>query len=717
MSAALLLLVGGALGAELRGVVRERGSGDPVEGAFVRADAAPGAPSVETGRDGAFVLDLPEGSWALIVGGPEHALQQLTVTLPAAEPVTVWLRYAPPEEVVVESRRPTRHVASQVMDRERVEETPGNYGDPFRLVQTLPGVTQTREYSPSAGDIVLRGAAPAESRFMVDGVEVPYLYHFQEYASVIHTRLLDEVAVLPSTFGPAWGDAVGGVVAASTRRADPRQLHGGVNASMIMAGAYAASPVGGGAAITASGRRSYLDLVESGSDQYTVWPTFWDYLGRYDQSLGANHHLSLTALGAGDAYGRFVSDNAVLDPVEQSENADFRFQRGWHGVVAQLSDQGSLARVQTVLGFVADAWEGALPDQGQRRLQQDLTLRSEATLFETDDYQLSAGLELRGRRVALEADPSRAWFELEDEAPLLARGVAVDEVAKRLQGGLWLEPRFTLGPLTVQPGARAQGDSATGRMAVDPRLTMIAQVLPSLRLRAAAGRYTQAPSLDDLSPTIGDPELGLISSWSAAGGADLTVAGRLELGLDGWARSFHDAVIREPGEAPHTADGRAWGVEATTRYRMRERFFFGAWASIGRAERDGAPFDYDQPWALSMLSSWDFAEGWNVGLRWRLAAGLPYTPILRGVYDGTTDTYEPVFGEDNSARLPTYQKVDAHLERRFHFRRWTLVGYAELWWVPEEANVLYPAWSYDYSQEALVGGIPFLPLLGMRADF
>lgn len=718
----ILLLIGAALAAPISGVVRQRGSGDPIAGALVRVDGAPDTPETITGRDGRFSFEVQDGSWGLVVSAADYVPQHLALTVagtgsaPGPAPLEIFLVYQPAEEVIVESRRPTVHVSQEVLDREKVEKTPGAYEDPIRLIQTLPGVAQTREYSPSAGDVVLRGAAPTESRFYVDGVEVPYLYHFQQYASVIHTRLLDEVDVYPSTFGPAFGDAVGGVVSAETRRADTQVLHGGASFSLIMAGAYASAPIGGGAALTASGRRSYLDLLTPSDAQYSAWPAFWDYLARYDQDLGPDHHLSLTALGAGDDYGRYVNDVNGLDPLEQAENPDFHLSRAWHGAVARLSDTFPVASLNTVLAFVADDWTGTVADEGQERGQQDVTLRTDAGLFQSDHYQLETGFELRFRRVSLVADPSRAWFELDSEAPLLARGLNVDEADSRLQGGVWLEPRIQVGGLRIQPGARLQGDTATAGVAVDPRVTLIWELNDALRLRAAAGRYTQAPSLDDLSPTVGDPDLGLIASNQAAAGLDATIAGRLELSLDGWGRTFSDTIVHVSGEAPHTADGYAWGAELASRYRLRERFFFGAWVAVGHAERDGAPFDYDQPYALSLLSSWDFAEGWNAGLRYRLAAGLPYTPIDSGIYDGDSDSYDPVFGADNSARMPTWQKVDAHVERRWSFRRWALVASAELWWVPPKANVLYPAWSYDYSQTALVGGLPFLPLIGMRAD-
>lgn len=712
----LLLALSPALAAEVVGVVRQRGDREPIEGAWVRADQAPGAPQATTDARGQFTLDLPPGEWTLVAASPDHAPLALLVTAPSAAPVEIWLKPTPVEDVVVEADRPSPHVARQILDRERVEETPGTYGDPIRLIQSLPGTTQTREFSPNAGDVVLRGSAPGESRFYLDGVEIPYLYHFQQYASVIHTRLLDEVAVYPSTFGPAYGDTVGGVVSAEPREADTAAVHGGINFSLIMSGAYATAPVAERAAVSASARRSYADLAQSSNDQYTAWPVFWDYLGRYDHDLSPDHHLSLTAIGAGDHYGRYVSDSATLSPVEQEDNPDFGFERAFHMVSLRMRDSFGGAALNSTLGFVDDRWRGDLGDQGQDRHQDTLYLRSEATLFQSDHYQLSAGVEVKALSVERIADPRRAWFELESEAPMLSRGVVVDERLGRIQGGAWLEPRFNVGPVRLQPAVRVQADTATSTFRVDPRLGLQSEPRPGLKLRAAAGRYTQAPDIDDLSPTTGDPGLPVTSSWSGAVGTDLTIARRLELGLDGWYRSFTDAVQRVPGETPVSADGYAWGAELTSRYRLRERFFFGAWVSVGHAERGDAVFDYDQPFAASALGSWDFREGWNAGLRYRIAAGLPYTPVAESIYQGDSDTYEPVFGADNSERLPTYQKIDGHIERRWTFTRWSMVAYAELWYIPPSANVLYPAWSYDYSQTALVAGPPFLPLVGARAD-
>ncbi len=709
----LLALLGVALAAPLSGVVRERGTADPVPGALVVSGEA----RAETGPGGRFVLDLPEGTHTLQVTGPAHAPAAVSVEVPAARAVTVFLEpAAPPPEIVVEAQVDSPHASRQVLDRERVEKTPGTHDDPLRLLQALPGVAMTPEYSPSGGAIALRGAAPAESRVLLDGVELPYLYHFQQYASVVHTRLLDEVAIYPSAFAASYGDATGGVVAVRSREPDPARLHGGVSVNSIMGGAWVQAPASDATSVSASARRSYADLGDSSNDQYTAWPVFWDYLGRVDLRGGPEARYALTALGAGDRYGRYASDTALLDPLEAAEAAAFGYDRSFHGVLLTARHTTAAAEHESVVGLTAEAWRGDLRVARSARDEQALTGRHVTTWLPSEAWRLRLGGDARASRTTFLAETDRAWPTLGVEAPLLARGVPVDAASGRVLGGVFGEARATAGPLSVQPGLRLSGDSLVAAGAVEPRLTVEVAPVDDVTIRAAGGRYTQAPEPEHLDPTIGDPSLGLSRAWHAAAGADWAIAGRWELGVEGWGRSLQAGVYAPPGEAPRAVDGRAAGVELTSRYRLRDRFFAWVAATLGHTELGGVPGDFDQPYALSAVASWDFRPGWNAGVRWRYAAGLPITPLVDGIYDGDTDSYLPVPGATNSARLPDYQKLDVHFARDVAFRRWTLVLYAEAWYVPKGNNTLYRVYSYDYRDAADVLGPAFLPLLGARAE-
>ena len=279
-----------------------------------------------------------------------------------------------------------------------------------------------------------------------------------------------------------------------------------------------------------------------------------------------------------------------------------------------------------------------------------------------------------------------------------------------------MEPRIFLGGWRIQPGVRLQLDSLIGSVEFDPRLSFRNEFSDDLRFRGAIGRYSQSPRIELLSSIIGDETLPFSTSYQGSLGVDYAYASRLEFEAEVWGKQLYDLVVENIGESPTLEDGYAWGVELGARYRLREKFFTALSLTLGQSMRDSGPFAYDQPFAFSFLTSWKVAPRWTLGMRYRYAEGLPYTPVVDGVYNANDDMYEPNFGDTNSVRMPAYQKIDLRVERVWKLRRWSLVGYIEGWFVPPSNNTLYPVYSYDYSEELLVGGPVLLPLVGIRAE-
>jgi outer membrane receptor protein involved in Fe transport len=626
-------------------------------------------------------------------------------------------------EIIVEAHRESPHAVRQVLDRERVTLTPGTHDDPFRLLQALPGVAMTPEYSPNAGEVAIRGAAPGDNRFFLDGVELPYLYHFNQYASVLHTRLLDELALYPSTFGAAYGNATGAVIDAKTVSDIPEEAEGGVNFNAIMLGGRYRRPLGEGKAISIAGRRSFLDWINGGSEgQYVVWPRFSDHFVRHQNSADPDHRSAWLLMGSTDRYDRYVGEPELLNPVEQEANPVFSFERGYEVVAWQRHDGGLDYERDAVVAFVYDRWNGAVPDAEQARTTYQLQYREDGLLRLGDDLQLAAGTDLQASRTHRIASTSKAWAELEREAPMLARGVSVDETLQRMRGGIYGELRIDSGPVRWLPGVRVDADSLSSNVTIDPRAGVQWRPWDQLAFRGAVGRYHRFPTIDQLSPETGDPTLTPARSDEIAAGMDGLIAGRWEMTADVYRKWMSNLIVEEVGQAPiGGADGDAYGVEIGSRYRLKERFF--SWISVGIGEStrtvDGevVPSDYDQPWRFSWVSSWTPTPKWNVGLRFRSAAGLPYTPIEDGLYDAATDSYDAELGSENSARLASYTKVDVHIERTWTVRKVEGTLYAEVWYVPEGNNVMYPAYRYDYDEMAYVAGPPFVPLLGVRGSF
>lgn len=703
----MLLLAGLALAIEGRVV-------DSVSGAPVEAEVVVDGQVHLTQADGRFDLALPPGTVVVV-----RALGYSAVTLPVPEADQWRVRLAPDAsfEVVVEARRDAPVVSQTALDRERVLRTPGTFEDPVRLVQSLPGVALTPEYSPSAGDVALRGAGPGESRFLLDGVELPYLFHFNGYSSVFHSRMLDELVLWPSTYGAAWGQATGGIIETKSRWDRPVAPSGSVNVNLVMGGAEATVPIGDRWTVRASGRRSYLDAVNRDDEQYVVFPTFWDWFGRAEFAPGEGRRWALTTFGAGDAYTRYSGEPTELVGWEQETNPLFDYEQSFRVVALSHTERVGRTRADGLVAFIDSTVEGSLPDAVDRQASRTLQLREDLVTAPIEHLALAYGLEARGSDTEIHAATSRAWPEVARESELLGRGVSADADVLRLLGGAYAEARVELGPVRLVPGGRVDADTLTGRLTGDGRVLARWEIGPDTRLRVAGGSYSQFPTVVQTLPDVGAPGVGPARSLQAAIGGDHAFAGRLEVGVDAWAKRMSGLVDTLPtGELVAGVDGEAWGVEVTSRYRLRDVFFTGVAFSFGHATRDGVTFDYDQPWAANLVASWTFAPGWNAGLRYRASAGLPYTPVEDGLYLAASDTYAPMYGERNSARYPMYQKLDLHLEKGWHLRNVKVTAYGETWWVPSGSNVMYRAYRYDYDDSAPVVGPGFVPLVGIRAE-
>lgn len=711
-----------AHGAEVRGRVLQRGDAAPVRNAEIRV----GDTVVAVDGDGRFVVelpdDLPEGTEiVLTVVGPDHLPAEVAVTPPVDKPLRVFLKPADaPAEIVVEAFRPTADLSRHRVDAEQAYETPGTYDDAVRLVQALPGVAVQREFSPISGELLVRGSRPGENRFLLDGIDVPYLYHFGQYASVFPASWLDTLDLYPSGFGARFGDSSGAVVDAVTDSHRPDDVTGSVGLNLVTVGAEVKIPLPKGWWLGVSGRRSYQDLVEGATEQYPLWPRFYDAAIRAERGDDARGH-GIFAVVAGDRYDRAVGELDLADPTEIEAAPALRYGRDWQLLAYRHRFPGG----RVVAGVLHD---GLRAEVGQGARQDVSTLsfpvRAEVSGTITPAVGWSAGGTLRSELSWIDLRGDRTVGPLvAAEAPGIAYGVDRDMAIQRTRASAFGELSLRAGPLRVMPGVRTQIDamSAMDRVAptVEPRIAARVRVAEQTELRLGGGRYQQRPSTLRLAV---DPSLPTTSGWQVGVGLDQTVANRLEIVVDGYAHFLRQVVTDAPSGPPIVWDrGLSAGGELTLRYRIRRVFFAWAYVTYGRAflwdAAGRVPSPSDQPVSGGLVVSWNVLPPLQLAVRYRAASGLPFTPIDAGVYDAGADAWIPLPGRPFTDRLPWYQKIDLRVAYTFTFRRWALALSADVWIVPPGNAALYPAWRFDFAEQGLVRGPIVLPLVGVRASF
>lgn len=733
-----------AAAADLPVQVYQRGSREPVAAVEVWLGDVRMATTDADGR-AVLALDTSSSAGELRFSSPDFKELRIALSGLPASPLRVYLEPVdPPYEVVVESFRPTSHTSRHHLDAETARETPGTFDDPVRLVQALPGVTVQREYSPTAGDLSVRASSAGDNRYYLDGIELPYLYHFNQYASVYPTSQIDSLELYSSTFGASYGDSIGGIIEARSKREHPKAVHGTVHMNFLMAGADLTVPVKNWT-LTASARRSYQDLSGSSSAQYTLWPVFHDYSVR-----ASTKDWSFFVFGAGDSYERATAELDLLDAVAAENTPSFRWKRGFtaYGLDRQFTGR---IKGRAVAAWVDDRRHGELSSGGKEDLHTGY-LSSRLDLSSTvarggrgttrrpilDALRIpyaigwNAGWEIRAENTQLTAtDAGPERILVAREAPALARGAVVDASSRRVRAAVYAEGKIHLGTLPgylgepiklrIFPGIRIRTDSSGAPIDHETRIAVRWHLLPSLEAKFSAGRYVQTV---DTEFQLANPSQWLpdTRSWQAAGGLEARVADRLEFELNGWYKDITDLALYPPSQPIRIIHkGEAYGFEASSRYRIREHFFASAWlgSTTSRADDGGVriPTSGDQPLFAGFVSSYSPSKKWTFGARYRYGAGLPYTPVAGSLYDANRDAWIPIQGDVNGARLPDYQKVDAHVTRTWVGQRATFDLTAEVGWVPKSAAALYPTWNYDWTEQGWVIGPTLLPILSARARF
>ena len=204
-----------------------------------------------TDADGRFRFSgLEDGTWTIGVSAPGHvaeafsvAMQRGTVRRVDAYLVRDEVRtgQAVDEELIVTALAPRTEVTERTLTAEDVRYLPGTGGDVVKVIQNLPGIARP---PLGTGNLRIRGTAPEDSLYFIDGGRIPIVFHFSGLTTVLSSDLLSEVAFLPGSYSVQYGRALGGLVDLRTKQSLPERSNGNVSVDVFQAALFAEQLVG-----------------------------------------------------------------------------------------------------------------------------------------------------------------------------------------------------------------------------------------------------------------------------------------------------------------------------------------------------------------------------------------------------------------------------------------------------------------------------------------
>ncbi len=643
-----------------RGTVLAKGTRETLGGASISVDAVPVA---EADADGRFDIEVPPGHRRLQIQHPGFVPLDQTVTAATNdEPRDFTFRLMPrltgeKYETVV---TPVDEQGNRTSLREEeLTRTPGSLGDPFRVIESLPGVSQV--VWPLAM-YAIRGANPGNTGFFLDGVRVPALFHYALGPSVIHPFFLQQVDFYPGGYPVRFGRYVSGIVSAQTATPATDRPHASTDVRLFDAGGIVASPWDGGrGSVAVAGRFSYTGfLLSQLSADYKL--SYWDYQVRADHVLGSGR-ATVFAFGAGDTFEDRTTG--------QGESAALGFHRlslRWSGAVlgGRLDASALVGRdaTATSLKLIAPLPIGVTTLIASPRLAYARPLAGwlDAEIGVDAEFQ-----RFRPQSQTLQASQQDAFH---DRAALSSGGYA--GVTMRGQSGLSVAPGLRYDVFHEQGVTRAEPE---------PRVVVRVPVRSATVLKGSFGRFAQMASLPVGVPGFegfGLSTYGTQTSLQGSLGIEAQLGEALSLDTAAFYQRLKLTDLKSmfnldpQQDLLELRDGQSYGGELMLRRPAHHRTFGWATYTLSWSQRlighyhERAPSDWDQRHIFNFVLGRRFGGGYSAGLRFHLNSGRNY----------------PVFDERAARvdyqRLPAFYQLDWRVDKRMVFDRYVLDVYLEL---------------------------------------
>jgi hypothetical protein len=636
----------------------------------------------ETDERGRAELWLEPGERRVSIRADGYETRELELTIVAGEAhdVVVQLveavggnRY----RTVVETERGVAISRTTLRD-EAIHEVPGSGGDPFAVVRSLPGAAQVAGFLPY---VVVRGAAPGNTGYYLDGIRVPALFHVAIGPSVIHPYFIDEIDFYAGGVPVRLGRYASGVIEGRTRMAGRDRVRGEVDLRLTDVGGLleipfdrrrdaacereaASQPEGAErperperaecrgearGALTLGGRYSYTGVILSAIPALNIKLRYWDYQARLDHDLGPRARYTAFVFGSYDELGPRRADAMIIDDdgdLVATVNHDpdpyvrFEFHRIDQRVRVRLV-RGGYVDYRVSLGLDRSGVQGVRVDEWR------VAPRIDARVPLSEQLQLHAGLdqEFQIFRLPRGLEPENLSSSIEDLALLLSeRFVSVT--------GLYVDLAYKKNWFEIRPGVRADlwaqagtspylpaAQTRASALGVDPRVLVREQVGERVALRQSLGVYHQPP--DPPIPIPGVESIGLEDGLQrnaqASLGWEWTFAERVVLTQDAYVGRLTNMQDYELTQGLDSSGAASTGDEFDD-YLIRVSGWSWGLESMLRLIPDGKVFGWlaytlswsvrDYPLGGYAPASWDQRHllnavvGWNISRKWRIGGRL-----------------------------------------------------------------------------------------------
>ncbi len=717
-----------AKGGVIKGRVFDQLTNKPLSGANVLIVGTD--KGTTTNAEGRYrITDVKPGIYSLQVsylGYKAKRVSDIEVTKARITTANVGLKASSieTEEVTIEAspfeKDAESPVSKQSISEETIRRNPGANQDISNVVASFPGVASTASFR---NDLIIRGGAPNENTFYIDGIEVPNINHFATQGAtggpvgMINVDFIRSVDFYTGAFPVNRSNALSAVLDFKFRdgRSEETGFRATLGASEV--GASVSGPIGDDFSYIVSARRSYLQFLFNQLG-LPFLPTYNDVNYKFKYRIDNNNFVTLLGIGAIDNFSLNKDEDDTPEKRFQLNNLPVNEQ--WNYTTGakytHFTDNGfynvTFSRYHLNNSAVQyrdyKQQEEKILDYSSNEIENQIRLEkiTRANGFKFTyggNYAYSRFTNATQRIVQVNGDTVSQDF---DSDLSLNRWGLFGQVSRD----------FFNEKLTLSAGIRTYAMDYSDQTEnpfdqLSPRFSASYALTPKLSANFNTGIYHQKPPYTVMSYEEGGKlvnksnGLKYISAEHLVGGFSYLTDFNTKFSLEGFYKQYDDypLLLKEGislanrggdfgvvgnGAADASSEGRAYGAELLAQQKFYKGFYGVlaytlVWSEFTNAGGAYTPSSWDNRHIVSLTGGKKFDNGWELGIKWRFQGGAPYTP-----YDEEVTARKPVweakkegvldYSRINEKRLPAIHGLDVRVDKTFYFDQFNLDLYLDV---------------------------------------
>jgi hypothetical protein len=611
-----------------------------------------------------------------------------------------------------------------------IKRTPGGNRDISKVIRSLPGVASPPSFR---NDIIIRGGAPSENSFYIDGIQIPVINHFQTQGSsggpvgIINVDLLSEVDFYSGAFPANRGNTLSSVFDFRLKdgRDDKWIVNGIVGATDL--GITLDGPVSKKSTLVFSVRRSYLKFL---FDIFNLpfLPVYNDIQFKYKYKINSKNNITLLGIGAIDDFSLNYDAPEQAKTDADKEEAQYilnllpvstqwnytigmKYEHFRQNAVSSLIISSNALNVATTKYQNNDSSlpENLIQDYNSRetetrvRLEDDISTGKWRIIYGTG-YEFVSYKTNDFNRIVTQ----QGYTERNYNSQLTFNKLSASAQVSRTMGK----------KLTLSAGVRTDLNDYAATMSnpldqISPRISLSYALKENISFNFNWGKYYQLPAYtvlgyrDSQTGELTNKSNGVtfIKSKHLVGGVEFTLPRNTRLTFEGFLKDYDDypfltedsialanlgADFGTIGNSPvtSTGTGRSYGLEFLLQQKLYDGFYgllSYTWVRSEFADKKGiyVPSAWDNRHLVSVTGGKRFSKNWELGIRWLFTGGGPYTPfnVPQTVFRQNWDVRPygiPDYSLLNTERISAFHQLDIRIDKKYFFSRWSIDVYLDI---------------------------------------